>query len=105
VQLMAEHAPDAPLDLEIITGSGGPKHIPYLDPSSDYWKMYPDMAAPDFARFVALAQRGTPEPLHQITLARGPGVVPDDALRAQQRRHLEESVAYCKDVLGLGERR
>jgi sugar phosphate isomerase/epimerase len=105
VDVMAAHAPDAPVDLEIITGSGGPKHIPYLDPESDYWRMYPDMPAADFARFVALAERGQPEPLEQLTLPRGPGAAPDDALRAQQRRHLEESVAYCRDVLGLGERR
>ena len=104
VGIMAEEAPSAPVDLEIITGSGGPKHIPYLDPASDYWQLYPDMPARDFARFVALAERGKPEPFDQITLPRGPGVQPDDALRAQQRRHLEESVTYCKAVLGLGER-
>lgn len=103
VEIMAEQAPDAPVDLEIITG-GGPKHIPYLDPESDYWRLYPDMPAPDFARFVALAERGTPEPFDQLTLPRGPGIVPDDALRAQQRRHVQESVTYCKDVLHLGER-
>jgi sugar phosphate isomerase/epimerase len=103
VQIMEERAPNAPVDLEIITG-GAPKHIPYLDPDSDYWKMYPDMPAPDFARFVALAERGKPEPLEQLTMPRGPGAQPDDALKAQQRRHFEESVAYCKNVLHIGER-
>jgi sugar phosphate isomerase/epimerase len=103
VEIMAEQAPAAPVDLEIIT-AGGPKHIPYLDPGSDYWKMYPDMPARDFARFIALADRGKPEPLDQLTLPPGPGAQPDDALRAQQRRHLEESVTYCKEVLQLGER-
>jgi sugar phosphate isomerase/epimerase len=103
VEIMAERAPAAPVDLEIITG-GDPKHIPYLRPDSDYWKMYPAVPAPDFARFVALAERGKPEPFEQLTLQRGPGVQPSDGIRAQQRRHLEESVAYCKDVLGIGER-
>jgi len=103
VEIMEECAPNAPVDLEIITG-GAPKHIPYLDPNSDYWKMYPDMPAPDFARFVALAERGKPEPLEQLTMPRGPGVQPDDALKAQQRRHFEESVAYCKQMLHIGER-
>ena len=103
VEIMEERAPNAPVDLEIITG-GAPKHIPYLDPNSDYWKMYPDMPARDFARFVALVQRGKPEPLDQLTMPRGPGVQPDEALRAQQRKHLEDSVAYCKRELGLGER-
>lgn len=104
VAIMAQRAPQAPVDLEIITGSGGPKLIPYLDPASDYWKLYPDMPAADFARFVALVERGSPEPFEQIVMPRGPGVVPDDAVRAQQRRHVEESVTYCKDVLALGER-
>lgn len=103
VQIMEERAPNAPIDLEIITG-GAAKHIPYLDPDSDYWKMYPDMPARDFARFVALAQRGKPEPLEQLTMPRGPGAQPDDALKAQQRRHFEDSVAYCKQVLHIGER-
>jgi sugar phosphate isomerase/epimerase len=104
VDVMAEQAPNAPVDLEIITG-GAPKHIPYLDPTSDYWKLYPDMPAPDFARFVALAEKGTPGELDQLLAQRGPGNPPDDALKAQQRRHFEESVAYCKETLGLGERR
>jgi 3-oxoisoapionate decarboxylase len=103
VQLMGREAPEAPVDLEIITG-GGPKHIPYLDAGSDYWKMYPQMPAPDFARFVALAEQGEARPLEQLVLQRGPGVQPDEALKAQQRRHFEESVAYCKRELGLGER-
>ena len=120
VDIMAEQASDAPasprpappasprlappVDLEIITG-GEPKHIPYLDQDSDYWRMYPDMPAPDFARFVALAERGRPEPLDQLIQPRGPGNPPDEAMRAQQLRHLEESVTYCKEVLGLGLRR
>jgi len=103
VDIMAERAPAAPVDLEIITG-GPPKHIPYLDPSSNYWQLYPDMPAPDFARFVALAEKGTPGELDQLLAQRGPGSKPDDALKAQQRRHFEESVAYCKETLGLGER-
>ena len=103
VEIMEEKAPNAPVDLEIITG-GGPKHIPYLDLESDYWKMYPEMPAPDFARFVALAESGKAEPLEQLIMQRGPGVKPDDALKAQQRRHFEESVAYCKSELQIGER-
>lgn len=104
VGIMGREAPEAPVDLEIITG-GGPKHIPYLDAESDYWKMYPDMPAPDFARFVALAEKGEDRPLEQLTMPRGPGVQPDEALKAQQRRHFEESVAYSKRELGLGERK
>jgi sugar phosphate isomerase/epimerase len=103
VEIMAAQAPAAPVDLEIITG-GAPKHIPYLDPAAEYWTMYPDMPARDFARFVALAERGRPRPLDQLVMPRGPGAPPDQALRAQQRRHFEASVAYCKNVLRIGER-
>ena len=70
--------------------------------------MFPDMPARDFARFVALARTGAPEPLDQLLVPAGLGAPPDDssgdALRAQQLRHFEESVAYSRDVLGLGER-
>jgi 3-oxoisoapionate decarboxylase len=109
VQILAEQAPHPPVDLEIITGSAsGPKHIPYLDPGSDYWRLYPDMPARDFARFVALAQRGKPEPFEQLTIPPGTSQLPKgelgEQLRAQQLRHFEESVVYCKEVLVLGER-
>lgn len=109
VQILSDQAPAAPLDLEIITGSAsGPKHIPYLNPDSDYWKLYPDMPAPDFARFVALAERGKPEPLDQVKMPPGTARLPEGELgkqlKAQQLRHLEESVTYCKEVLGVGER-
>ena len=42
VQILADQAPRAPVDLEIITG-GTPKHIPYLNPEAEFWTMYPDM--------------------------------------------------------------
>lgn len=107
VSILVEHAPNPPIDLEIITGSQ-PKRLDYLNPESEYWRMYPDLPAQDFARFVALAQSGTPEPLDQLITSNWnleslpPAEV--EALRTQQRRHFEESVAYAKEVLGLGER-
>jgi 3-oxoisoapionate decarboxylase len=107
VGILAKEAPNAPIDLEIITGSP-PKSIPYLDPASDYWEMYPAMPARDFARFVALAQRGKQGPLDQVLMPTGmsqpPGGDLGDQLRAQQLRHFEESVRYCKEALGIGER-
>ena len=106
VEIVGEHAPDSALDLEIIT-SVAPKAIPYLNPASEFWALYPDMPARDFARFVAIAQRGTPEPRPLDQLCLGPGVwapPPEqlDAFRAQQRDHFERSVTYCRDALGLG---
>jgi len=99
-------APSLPVDLEIITGRP-PKALPYLDPAADFWRIYPDMLAQDFARFVALARGGRAEPLHQVTLSWGGADSSAEtraAFRDQQRRHFEESVRYAKDVLGLGER-
>jgi len=105
--LLIEHAPHVAFNLEIITGSE-PRLIPYADSNSDFWRAYPDMLARDFVRFVALAQRGKAEPLEQLTLPQGArepvAGSPGDALRQQQRRHFEESVAYARGTLGLGER-
>jgi sugar phosphate isomerase/epimerase len=103
--VLREHAPDIAFNLEIITCLE-PRLIPYADPASDFWEMYPQMLARDFARFVALAQRGKPEPLDQLTLPPGadgpPAGAPGDGLRTQQRQHFEVSVRYCQVVLGLG---
>lgn len=106
VAILAEHAPAAPIDLEIITG-GPPRALPYLDPDAPFWRLYPDMPARDFARFVALAARGTPGPLDQLTVPPGAGSPPADqveAFREQQRRHFEQSVRHAREALGLGER-
>ncbi len=104
VEIVERHAPDSALDLEIITGVA-PKAIPYLDPASDFWAMYPEMPARDFARFLAIAQRGIPESLDQLCLQPGVWAPPPDqldAFRAQQRDHFERSITYCRDALGLG---
>jgi len=106
--ILLEQAPRVAFNIEIITG-GDPTLIPYADPGSDFWRAYPAMLARDFARFVVLAQRGSDlaEPLDQLTVPPGveppPGVA-GQQLRDQQRRHLEDSVAYARDVLGLGDR-
>jgi sugar phosphate isomerase/epimerase len=104
--LLAEHAPAAAINLEIITGSA-PQALPYFDPASKFWDRYPDMLARDFARFVALAERGTPGPLDQLTHAPGMVMPPDEqlhAFRTQQRDHFARSVRYAREVLGIGER-
>ena len=104
--ILAERAPNPPIDLEIITGSG-PKLVPYLDADSEFWRMYPDMLARDFARFVVLARDGKPEPLSQLVAPynlEGLSASQVEAMRTQQREHFEQSVRYARDVLGLGER-
>ena len=103
VEIIEGHAPESAIDLEIITGIA-PKAINYLEPGSDFWRLYPDMRAKDFARFVSVAQRGTPEPLDQLCLAPGVWAPPADqleAFRAQQREHFERSVHQCRTALGI----
>ena len=102
--ILAEQAPDCPVDLEIITG-GNPAPIPYLKPDSGHWRMYPDMLAQDFARFVALAKDGARRGLkarEQVILARG--AEPTAALIRQQLDDFEQSVASRREQLGLGQR-
>jgi 3-oxoisoapionate decarboxylase len=106
VAIWREKMPDVAFDLETITGSE-PRHLPFLDPNSDFWSLYPNVLARDFSRYLALAQSGTPGPIEQVVAPWTSGEPPDDlmeALRAQQLRHFEESVAYARDVLGVGER-
>jgi sugar phosphate isomerase/epimerase len=58
-----QRAPQAPVNLEIITGRA-PAPLPYFEP--DYWKGFEKVKAADFARFAALARNGKP------TMARPP---------------------------------
>jgi sugar phosphate isomerase/epimerase len=100
--------PGVAVNLETITG-GPPRVIPYFDPRSDFWQMYPDMPARSLARFIPLAREGTragARPLDQLTAQPGPHVAPEVAerLREQQRAHFEQSAAYAREHLGLGER-
>jgi sugar phosphate isomerase/epimerase len=109
VGILREQAPDMVFSLEVLTGRE-PRLLPYFEPGSSFWEPYPDMLARDFARFVALAERGKPEPYEMVTGQGAPGWTrPEgenaDALVAQQLRHWEESVRYCKEELGLGEKR
>jgi sugar phosphate isomerase/epimerase len=104
VKVLKDQAPNPPVDLEIITGSP-PKNVPYLEPDSEFWKMSSTMLAVDFARFVALATNGKTGPLDQVVAPYNlEGLTPEqlETMRAQQRRHFEESVTYAREVLGLG---
>jgi len=64
------------------------------------------MLARDFCRFESLAARGAPGPLDQLELPPNANSPVDrlTAFQAQQRRHLEESVVYARERLGIGER-
>jgi 3-oxoisoapionate decarboxylase len=95
--------PSVPLQLEIITGRK-PQMLPYLD--ADFWRIFPDMAAADLARFIALAKRGHPfEGFMVITDSmENPPVEYVAALKEQQRKDLERSVVYAREKLVVGVR-
>ncbi len=101
VSLLLEHSPETPIDLEVITG-GGPKLIDFRNPESELWKLYPDMTAASFARFLVVAEQGEPGPIDQLVPAPSDGPPSEEtaeALKQQQREHFEESVAWCKAEL------
>lgn len=94
--------PGTPFTLEIITGVA-PRVLNYLE--EDYWTIFPDAKATEFARFERLVRQGTPFIGTMVMVTRGEEVPPDyaAALVAQQRIDLERSVRYCREVLGIGE--
>lgn len=94
VKRFAQLCPNAPFQLEIISGFQRP--MPYL--KADFWKPYPKMLAKDLAPFLALARKG-----HPIDPFKAPaGVDRKVAEQEYQKAELERSVRYCRDVLGLG---
>ncbi len=99
-----ELCPDVYVYAKPITGRPG-EVIPYLE--QDFWKAYPKARASDLARFLALAKKGVPydKPIvNEDLLGRR---LPDyliPAIQVQQRDHMERSLKYAKEVLGLGVR-
>lgn len=103
VGVLRDRCPNVAINLEVITELG-PRELDYLDPA--FWEVYPATAASDFARFLALAERGTPADFEYVQAPRGESPSPElaEQLRMQQLRHFEQSVDYARKVLGLGER-
>lgn len=96
-----ELCPTASMQLEIITGRP-PRVVPYLEPT--FWKAIPKGSAAEFARFVAIAKKGSPFAGFMIVEDgfQNPQAEYTAALREQQRVDLERSFAYAKRVLGVG---
>jgi len=88
--------PQAPFVLEIISYKWSAE-LHYLKP--EFWSKFPRARAHEFARFVALAKRGSK---YQIPRARPTGPASKGLEQAQQKFDLEESLKYCKDHLELG---
>ncbi len=96
-----EVCPQAGMQLEIITGRP-PRRLPYL--RQDYWRNFSAMPASEFARFVEMAKHGHPF-MGTMVIEDAPGVrnpAYAAALKEQQRVDLERSLAYAKEVLGVG---
>lgn len=90
VQRFQELCPTDAFVLEIISYKWGGQ-MPYLDPA--FWDRFPRARASEFARFVALAKRGS-----QYQLPAGRPTGPESA---QQKFDLEQSLRYCREVLGI----
>jgi sugar phosphate isomerase/epimerase len=86
VRRFAECCPGRALSLEIIVGP--PRYLNYYDPK--FWEGYRNMPAWEFARFVALVEKGTPRPPT-------PPVREDAA--ACEREDLEASIRYTRELL------
>lgn len=90
VKRYRELCPTDTFVLEIISYKWG-NELPYLQP--EFWGKYPKARAREFARFVAMAKRGS-----EYKLPPGRPVGPETA---QQEFDLKESLKYCREVLGL----
>jgi sugar phosphate isomerase/epimerase len=82
--------------VHIETISGFARTFPIDD--REFWKLFPDARAEDLAAFLALAKRGRPlDPFKPPAAAARAA-----AERDYQLAELARSIAYCRDVLGLG---
>ena len=93
--------PEASFTLEIITGRP-PRVLNTMEPA--YWDAFPNARASEFARFERLVRRGLPYQGTMVVVDDGADVPEayEQALVAQQRYDVERSVAYARDVLGMG---
>lgn len=92
-----ELCPGVPVHIETISGFS--REFTYLDAA--FWKAWPALPAPSFARFLALAKRGTPREAFRAPA----GEAGRAAEQEYQRGELERSLRHCRQALGLGQRR
>lgn len=90
-----EECPNDVFMLEIIT-TLPPKVLNYLE--ADYWTVYQEQPAGEFAQFLALAATGSPYTAPIVTADWG-AITPElrPTLAAQQRAMMERSVAFCRE--------
>ncbi|MCZ2155675.1 MAG: TIM barrel protein, partial [Bryobacterales bacterium] len=100
-----ERCPNVYVYAKPITGRP-PVVIPVWDEA--HWrKWFPRARSSDFARFVSLARRGVPYDKPMVVedlLGRPTPPQFEQAIQFQQRDHLERSLRYARETLGLGRR-
>ncbi|MDX2178732.1 MAG: TIM barrel protein [Bryobacteraceae bacterium] len=80
-----------------------PVVLPLFD--QDFWTWFPRARARDMARFVALAKRGKPYDKPMVVEdVPGRAEAYAEALKFQQKEHMERSLDHCRKVLDLGVR-
>ncbi len=89
-----EICPNAPVQLEIISGFARP----YAVEDPNFWPNYRDVRAVEYSRWLDMAERGYAIP----GFSPAEGEDRQTAQQAYQKAELERSVRYCKEVLGLG---
>ncbi len=97
-------APQVYAYVKPITGRP-PQIIPVWDAAC--WTRLPKARAYEFARYVALAKSGKPYDGHHVVEDIAGRPLPEAfaaAMQFQQREHMERSVNYAKQTLGLGRR-
>ena len=97
-----EHCPPVFVYIKPITGRP-PQVLPVYDAA--FWKMYPKARAHELARFMALAKRGQPYEKNMVVEdLQGRPTPPHfvEAIKFQQRDHMERSIAYARKELNLG---
>jgi 3-oxoisoapionate decarboxylase len=94
-----ELCPQAPMQLEIITGRP-PQVLNCYAGGDEFWRAYPKVTGAQFARFAALAKKGRPYAGPMITTSTGKQPAEyDAALKMQQKLDLERSVEYARAKL------
>ncbi len=96
VKRFRELCPGVSFVLEIISYKWS-NEVTYFEP--EFWSRFPKARASEFARYVAFARQGKP---YELPAGRPAGDASPKLEQAQQKFDLEESLKYCREVLGIG---
>lgn len=96
VKRFRELCPSVSFVLEVISYKWS-SESKYLRP--EFWSRFPKARASEFARYVAFARHGKP---YDLPAGRPAGDASPKLEQAQQKFDLEQSLKYCRDVLGIG---